>query len=173
MVLATPGCTAYPQSASPCHVVAGHFDWAPRPDEEVFAETPVPAAAAAATAEESDEEDDGVPGEADDIPTPLRGADPENTEVLVRSALSVGSVGQPPQPTINLQQHGSLAYTTHQWVAYSFLQRGEERRTALQPLMSYRRAGKLAYSETASISAPNAFACCYCVADVLHRRHPL
>jgi len=81
---------------------AGHFDWAPRPDEEVFAETPVPvtsaeadaaaaadagaaaAAAAAVDLESSDDEDDGVPGAADDVPSPLKGADPENTEVLVR-----------------------------------------------------------------------------------------
>lgn len=92
-----------------CHCVSltGHFDWAPRPDEEVFAETPVPlagaadaagaaaasaaaeaeaAAAAAAAAESSDDEDDGVPGAGgDDVPSPLRGADPENTEVLVRT----------------------------------------------------------------------------------------
>jgi hypothetical protein len=53
----------------------------------VFAETPVPvtSAAAAAAVEESDEEDDGVPGAAEDVPSPLQGADPENTEVLVRS----------------------------------------------------------------------------------------
>ncbi|KAF8055836.1 STR8 [Scenedesmus sp. PABB004] len=43
---------------------AGHFALAPRPDEEVFAETPV----------------GGGDGE---VPSPLRGADPENTEVLM------------------------------------------------------------------------------------------
>jgi hypothetical protein len=92
----------------------GHFDWAPRPAEEVFAETPVPAlppstaspppprssppaaaeaaaaaAAAAAEAESEDEDDDDdgdhVPegGGAGDVPSPLQGADPDNTEVLV------------------------------------------------------------------------------------------
>jgi hypothetical protein len=72
---------------------AGHFDWAPRPDEEVFAETPVPVtsgaapAPAAAAVEESDDEDDGVPGAADDVPSPLQGADPENTEILVSAWL--------------------------------------------------------------------------------------
>lgn len=66
-----------------CLLLAGHFDWAPRPDEEVFAETPVPATTAAAAADSSDDEDEGVPGE-DNIPSPLHGADPENTEVLVR-----------------------------------------------------------------------------------------
>jgi hypothetical protein len=85
-----------------CHVTrfnAGHFEWAPRPDEEVFAETPVPTAAAAAAAaaavdaaaadadaaesESDDDEREGVPGGASDVPSPLAGADPENTEVLV------------------------------------------------------------------------------------------
>lgn len=70
---------------------AGHFDWAPRPDEEVFAETPVPVTSAAA-AEESDEEDDGVPGAAEDVPSPLQGADPENTEVLVSDVVSCHSL---------------------------------------------------------------------------------
>lgn len=88
---------------------AGHFDWAPRPDEEVFAETPVPAATAAAAAaaveESSDDEDDGVPGEADDMPSPLRGADPENTEVLVRVRAGVwlGWVG------VQMQQQRAAA----------------------------------------------------------------
>jgi hypothetical protein len=54
----------------------------------VFAETPVPvtpgaAGGAAAAVDESDDEDDGVPGAAEDVPSPLKGADPENTEILV------------------------------------------------------------------------------------------
>eukprot|EP00878_Enallax_costatus_P013237 GHUV01013838.1.p1 GENE.GHUV01013838.1~~GHUV01013838.1.p1 ORF type:complete len:497 (+),score=171.69 GHUV01013838.1:611-2101(+) len=43
---------------------AGHFDWAPRPDEEVFAETP-------------------AGGGPDELPSPLKGTDPENTEVMM------------------------------------------------------------------------------------------
>eukprot|EP00879_Flechtneria_rotunda_P029738 GHRR01032183.1.p1 GENE.GHRR01032183.1~~GHRR01032183.1.p1 ORF type:complete len:492 (+),score=132.74 GHRR01032183.1:329-1804(+) len=44
---------------------AGHFDWAPRPQEEVFAETPV-----------------GVHTDGE-VPAPLQGADPENTEIMM------------------------------------------------------------------------------------------
>lgn len=87
----------YTSCTNLCVLPAGHFDWAPRPDEEVFAETPVPVtsgaadAAASAAVEESDDEDDGVPGAAEDVPSPLKGADPENTEILVSTAPACGN----------------------------------------------------------------------------------
>ncbi|KAF6265177.1 hypothetical protein COO60DRAFT_1119106 [Scenedesmus sp. NREL 46B-D3] len=82
---------------------AGHFDWAPRPDEEVFAETP------------------GV-GEAG-VPTPLKGTDPDNTEVMM---YCTGGIRCDVYSALLRQKGFKNLYTLHGGVQHYLREAGSE-----------------------------------------------
>lgn len=82
---------------------AGHFDWAPRPDEEVFAETP------------------GV-GE-DSVPTPLKGTDPENTEVMM---YCTGGIRCDVYSALLRQKGFKNLYTLHGGIQHYLKEEGSE-----------------------------------------------
>ncbi|WIA17728.1 hypothetical protein OEZ85_009244 [Tetradesmus obliquus] len=82
---------------------AGHFDWAPRPDEEVFAETP------------------GV-GEHS-VPTPLKGTDPENTEVMM---YCTGGIRCDVYSALLRQKGFKNLYTLHGGIQHYLKEEGSE-----------------------------------------------